>query len=553
MKKLEADILKILEEDCRYSPSKIAVMLDTSEAEVSAAIKNMEESGVIVKYTAIVNGEALSEEIVQALIEVRVTPQKVNGFDAIAEEIYRFDEVQSLYLMRGGYDQAVLIEGRSLRRVAFRCRTPVHHRRYLIHGDAFHPQKIQDRGHDRGQTGRLHEVIRTAMKDFLNQRVKDLKPSGIRKFFDIVSEMKGAISLGVGEPDFITPWHIRNAAIRSVQRGYTQYTGNRGIPKLRELISRYLFERFSVSYPADNVIVTVGASEGIDLVLRAICEVGDDILVPEPSYVSYFPCVHLSGANAVPVKCVRENGFIVTPEMLESSITPRTKAIILPYPNNPTGGIMTKEQLEAIVPVIVKHDLLVISDEIYAELTYGGKHVSVASFEGMRERTVLISGFSKAFAMTGWRIGFVCAPPEIDKALFKIHQYVIMCAPTNSQYAAIEALEEGFTDNFSVVETMRAEYDKRRRFMVDFFNGCGLRCFEPRGAFYVFPSVESLQTDGEAFANGLLRAEKVAVVPGNAFGDAGRFHVRCSYATSMANLSEAASRIGKYLDQVKKG
>ena len=391
------------------------------------------------------------------------------------------------------------------------------------------------------------------MKDFLNQRVKDLKPSGIRKFFDIVSEMKGAISLGVGEPDFITPWHIRNAAIRSVQRGYTQYTGNRGIPKLRDLISRYLFERFSVSYPADNVIVTVGASEGIDLVLRAICEVGDDILVPEPSYVSYFPCVHLSGANAVPVKCVRENGFIVTPEMLESSITPRTKAIILPYPNNPTGGIMTKEQLEAIVPVIVKHDLLVISDEIYAELTYGGKHVSIASFEGMRERTVLISGFSKAFAMTGWRIGFVCAPPEIDKALFKIHQYVIMCAPTNSQYAAIEALEEGFTDNFSVVETMRAEYDKRRRFMVDFFNGCGLRCFEPRGAFYVFPSVESLQTDGEAFANGLLRAEKVAVVPGNAFGDAGRFHVRCSYATSMANLSEAASRIGKYLDQVKKG
>ena len=214
---------------------------------------------------------------------------------------------------------------------------------------------------------------------------------------------------------------------------------------------------------------------------------------------------------------------------------------------------MTKDQLEAILPVIVKHDLLVISDEIYAELTYGGKHVSVASFEGMRERTVLISGFSKAFAMTGWRIGFVCAPPEIDKALFKIHQYVIMCAPTNSQYAAIEALEEGFTDNFSVVETMRAEYDKRRRFMVDFFNGCGLRCFEPRGAFYVFPSVESLQTDGEAFANGLLRAEKVAVVPGNAFGDAGRFHVRCSYATSMANLSEAASRIGKYLDQVKKG
>lgn len=390
------------------------------------------------------------------------------------------------------------------------------------------------------------------MKDFLNQRVKDLKPSGIRKFFDIVSEMKGAVSLGVGEPDFITPWHIRHAAIRSIQRGYTQYTGNRGIVKLREYISRYLYERFSVQYSPEHILVTVGASEGIDLVLRAVCEAGDDILIPEPSYVSYLPCVHLSGANAVPLKCVRDNGFIVTPEMLEKAITPRTKAIILPYPNNPTGGIMTGEQLAAIVPVIEKHDLLVISDEIYAELTYGGKHVSIASFPGMQDRTVLISGFSKAFAMTGWRIGFVCAPPAIDAALFKIHQYVIMCAPTNSQYAAIEALEEGFADGFSVVETMREEYDKRRRFMVDFLNGCGMYCFEPRGAFYVFPSVESLNTDGESFANGLLKAEKVAVVPGNAFGDAGRLHVRCSYATSMANLNEAALRIEKYIAAVKK-
>lgn len=390
------------------------------------------------------------------------------------------------------------------------------------------------------------------MKDFLNQRVKDLRPSGIRKFFDIVSEMKGAISLGVGEPDFITPWHIRNAAIRSIQRGYTQYTGNRGLPKLRENISRYLEERFSVQYPPENIIVTVGASEGIDLILRAVCEAGDEILVPEPSYVSYLPCVHLSGAKAVPVKCVRENGFILTPDVLEKTITPKTKALILPYPNNPTGGIMTREQLAAIVPVILKHDLLVISDEIYAELTYGGKHVSIASFPGMKERTVLISGFSKAFAMTGWRIGFVCAPPEIDGALFKIHQYVIMCAPTNSQYAAVEALNEGFSDHFSVVESMREEYDKRRRFMVDFFNEAGLYCFEPRGAFYVFPSVEALKTDGETFANGLLRAEKVAVVPGNAFGEAGTLHVRCSYATSMSNLNEAAERIRKYILAVKK-
>lgn len=387
------------------------------------------------------------------------------------------------------------------------------------------------------------------MKDFLNQRVKDLKPSGIRKFFDIVSEMKGAISLGVGEPDFITPWHIRNAAIRSVQRGYTQYTGNRGIPKLRELISRYLFERFSVSYPADNVIVTVGASEGIDLVLRAICEVGDDILVPEPSYVSYFPCVHLSGANAVPVKCVRENGFIVTPEMLESSITPRTKAIILPYPNNPTGGIMTKEQLEAIVPVIVKHDLLVISDEIYAELTYGGKHVSVASFEGMRERTVLISGFSKAFAMTGWRLGYVAAPPEALAAMLKIHQYTALCAPTPSQYAGVAALREGREDGYHSVTDMKTEYNRRRRYIVGELNALGLRCRMPGGAFYAFANVSSTGMDGQKFARGLLAAEKVAVVPGDAFGDAGKDYIRLSYATSLRTLTEAVKRMKRFLDK----
>lgn len=390
------------------------------------------------------------------------------------------------------------------------------------------------------------------MKDFLNQRVKDLKPSGIRKFFDIVSEMEDAISLGVGEPDFVTPWHIRNAAIRSIQRGYTQYTGNRGLPKLRELISRYLYERFGVEYSAEHTVVTVGASEGIDLTLRAVCDIGDEILVPEPSYVSYLPCVHLAGGVAVPLKCSSENDFIITPEMLEKAITPKTKALILPYPNNPTGAIMTKEQLSAIVPVIEKHDLLVISDEIYSELTYGGEHYSIAAFPNMKERTVLISGFSKAFAMTGWRIGFVCAPPQIDDAIFKIHQYCIMCAPTNSQYAAVEALQEGFTDNFSVVQTMREEYDRRRRFMVDFFNGVGMKCFEPRGAFYVFPSVEGLKTDGETFANELLKAEKVAVVPGNAFGEAGKFHVRCSYATSMANLREASVRIEKYINSMKK-
>lgn len=390
------------------------------------------------------------------------------------------------------------------------------------------------------------------MRDFVNKRAGTLKPSGIRKFFDIVSEMKDAISLGVGEPDFITPWNIRNAAIRSIQRGYTQYTGNRGLPALRELISRYMAERFSAEYPAEHIIVTVGASEGIDLVMRAVCEPGDEILVPDPGYVSYLPCVVLSGGTAVPVHGVQENGFILTPEAIEAAITPKTKAIVLAYPNNPTGGIMTKEQLEAIVPVIEKHDLLVISDEIYAELTYGGRHVSVASLPGMRERTVVINGFSKAFAMTGWRIGFICSPPAIDAAVLKIHQYTLMCAPSAAQYAAVEALQEGFADGFETVEAMREEYDKRRRFMVNFFNETGLPCFEPRGAFYVYPSTEKLGISGEEFANGLLRAEKVAVVPGDAFGEAGKYHVRCSYATSMKNLDEATFRIARYVQQLRR-
>ena len=389
------------------------------------------------------------------------------------------------------------------------------------------------------------------MRNFINHRSETLKPSGIRKFFDIVSEMKDAISLGVGEPDFITPWNIRDAAIRSIRRGYTQYTGNRGLPALRELISQYMAERFQVDCSPEHVIVTVGASEGIDLVMRAVCESGDEILVPDPGYVSYIPCIQLSGGTPVPVPCVQENGFILTPQALEEKITPKTKALILPYPNNPTGGVMTKEQLEAIVPVIEKHDLLVISDEIYAELTYGGKHVSIASIPGMKERTVLINGFSKAFAMTGWRIGFVCSPKEIDAALFKIHQYAIMCAPTASQYAAVDGLRDGFTDRFAVVEEMREEYNKRRRFVVEFFNGCGLQCFEPRGAFYAYPSVEKLGVTGEEFAGGLLRAEKVAVVPGDAFGEAGKYHVRCSYATSMANLDEATRRIAKYAAKLR--
>ena len=378
-----------------------------------------------------------------------------------------------------------------------------------------------------------------------------MPPSGIRKFFDIVQSMDGAISLGVGEPDFVTPWYIRDAAVRSIKRGLTQYTGNRGLPELRENICRYMSERFSVPCVPERTIVTVGASEAIDLTLRAICEEGDEILVPDPSYVSYAPTVVMAGATPVAVRCVADNDFILTPEQLEAVITPKTKALILAYPNNPTGAIMTREQLLAIIPVIKKHDLLVIADEIYAELTYVGKHVSIASLGHRSARTVVISGFSKAFAMTGWRIGFVCAPKEIDEAMFKIHQYCIMCAPRVSQHAANAALSEGFTDGFSEVEGMRDDYARRGRFLVNAFNSLSLKCFAPQGAFYVFPSVEVTGLDGDEFATRLLKEKKVAVVPGSAFGEAGKNHVRCSYATSQTELSQAIERISAFVDSLK--
>ena len=390
------------------------------------------------------------------------------------------------------------------------------------------------------------------MRDFLTQRAKALKPSGIRKYFDIVERMPDAISLGVGEPDFVTPWDIRSAGIRSLQKGYTSYTGNRGLEELRALISRYLSERFHVSYAPDTIIATVGASEGIDLALRVTCEAGDEVLMPDPAYVSYAPIVSLCGGVPVSVACTAENGFIITPEALEAAVTARTKAIILAYPNNPTGGIMTREQLEKIVPVIEKYDLLVISDEIYAELTYGCAHCSVASLAGMKERTVLLSGFSKAFAMTGWRIGYVCAPPALDAAMLKVHQYTMLCAPRIAQHAAVAALSGGFSDGFASVVRMRDEYDRRRRFLVDAFNALGLTCFEPRGALYVFPGVAATGLTGEEFAERLLMEEQVAVVPGSAFGSCGGGHVRCSYATGMDELKEAAERIARFVEKLRK-
>lgn len=387
---------------------------------------------------------------------------------------------------------------------------------------------------------------------YLNSTVKDIQPSGIRKFFDIVAEDKSAISLGVGEPDFDTPWLGRNAAIKSIQKGFTQYSSNCGMPRLRELISAYYLDRFGVKYdPAHEIIVTVGASEAIDLALRSIITPGDEVLVPDPSYVSYCPCIRLSGGVPVPIPCRASNGFIVTKENLLPLITAKTKAIILPYPNNPTGGIMTKEDIDAITDIIVENDILVISDEIYSELTYNKeRHYSVAQSPALRERSIVINGFSKSFAMTGWRLGYVLSPAPISYAMYKIHQYTIMCAPTCAQYAALAILEEELKNGFSTVHDMRDEYDIRRRYVFNTLTEMGFEVFAPMGAFYVFPSVRPFGMDGESFANGLLEKKHVAVVPGDAFGASGKDHIRISYAYSMSSLKKALDRIAEFISEL---
>ena len=390
------------------------------------------------------------------------------------------------------------------------------------------------------------------MRDFVSEKAKNIKPSGIRKFFDLASGNKDILSLGVGEPDFITPWDIREAGITAIKRGYTQYTSNSGLPKLREEISKYLLSRYNVSFLPDDIVITIGASEAIDATLRAVINCGDEIIIPDPSYVSYAPCVELAGGIPVSCKCCGEDGFKITKENLESVITEKTKAIIFPYPNNPTGGIMEKEYIEKIIPVILEHDLLVISDEIYSELTYGVEHVSIASFKELKDRVVLINGFSKAFAMTGWRVGYVCAPTEIRKALLKIHQYGIICAPIFSQYAALTALQSGFNDDFQTVKDMRGEYDKRRKFIYNSFKEMGLKVFEPKGAFYIFPCVKNLGLTGEEFAIKLLKSKNVAVVPGDAFGEFGKYYVRCSYAYSMDTLIKAVEKIAEFVKEIKK-
>lgn len=386
------------------------------------------------------------------------------------------------------------------------------------------------------------------MRNPLADKIVDIKPSGIRKFFDIVSEMKDAISLGVGEPDFDTPWRIRDEGIYSLERGKTFYTSNSGLKELRTEITRYIKRTQGVDYdPVREVLVTVGGSEAIDLALRAMVNPGDEVLIPQPSYVSYEPCAILADAKPVIIELKEENEFRLTAQELRDAITDKTKILILPFPNNPTGAIMEKSDLEAIAEVILEHDIFVITDEIYAELTYKGKHVSIISLPGMRERTVLINGFSKAYAMTGWRLGYACAPALIMEQMTKIHQFAIMCAPTTSQYAAVEALRNGDDD----VAAMRESYNQRRRFLMYSFKQMGLKCFEPYGAFYVFPCIKEFGMTSDEFAERLLKEEKVAVVPGTAFGDCGEGFLRISYAYSLENLKIAMEKIGAFVARLR--
>ena len=387
------------------------------------------------------------------------------------------------------------------------------------------------------------------MRNPLSKTIVEIQPSGIRKFFDIVSEMKDAISLGVGEPDFDTPWHIREEGIYSLEKGKTFYTSNAGLKELKEEICNYLKRRFQLEYDYKHeVIITIGGSEAIDIALRAMLEPGDEVLIPQPCYVSYHPCTILAGGKPVIIELQGENDFKLTKEQLLSAITDKTKVLILAYPNNPTGAIMDYEDLKAIVDVIIDKDIFVISDEIYSELTYSQKHVSIASFPGMKERTIVINGFSKSYAMTGWRLGYAVGPALIIEQMIKIHQFAIMCAPTTSQYAGIEAVKNGDHD----VEMMRDAYDKRRRYVIHALRNMGLECFEPFGAFYVFPCIKSLGMSSEEFSTKLLQEEKVAIVPGTAFGDCGEGYLRISYAYSIENLKIALERMERFVNRYRK-
>ena len=386
------------------------------------------------------------------------------------------------------------------------------------------------------------------MRNPLSKTITTIEPSGIRKFFDIVSEMDDAISLGVGEPDFDTPWHIRDEGIYSLEKGRTFYTSNAGLKELKIEISKYLDRRFGLSYDYNKeMLVTVGGSEAIDIAMRAMLDPQDEVLIPQPSYVSYVPCCVLANGTPVPIELKAENEFRLTAEELEAAITPKTKLLVMPFPNNPTGAVMEKKDLEAVAEVVKKHDLFVLSDEIYAELTYLDNHVSIASIPGMRERTIVINGFSKSHAMTGWRLGYACGPKVIIKQMLKIHQFAIMCAPTTSQYAAVEALRNGDED----VAMMREEYNGRRRYVLERFKEMGLSCFEPFGAFYAFPCIKDLGMTSDEFATKLLQTKKVAVVPGTAFGACGEGFLRISYAYSLDDLRIALDRVAEFVTEIR--
>lgn len=386
------------------------------------------------------------------------------------------------------------------------------------------------------------------MRNPLNKTVVEIEPSGIRKFFDIVSEMKDAISLGVGEPDFDTPWRVRDEAIYSLEQGRTFYTSNAGLKELKEEIADFLDRRYDLKYnPYEEMLITVGGSEAIDIALRAMLDPGDEVLIPQPSYVSYVPCAILANGTPVIIELKEENDFRLTAEELENAITDKTKVLVLPFPNNPTGAILERKDLEQIAKVVEKHDLFVLSDEIYSELTYLEKHVSIVNIPGMRERTVLINGFSKSHAMTGWRLGYACAPKEIIEQMLKIHQFAIMCAPTTSQYAAVTAIR----DCDKEVADMREEYNARRRYLLHRFEEMGLKCFEPFGAFYMFPSIKEFNMTSDEFATRLLKSKKVAVVPGNAFGACGEGFLRISYAYSLSNLKKALDRIEEFVNELR--
>ncbi len=386
------------------------------------------------------------------------------------------------------------------------------------------------------------------MRSPLGKTVQTVKPSGIRRFFDYAADMPNAISLGVGEPDFVTPEHIREAGIKSLQEGKTAYTSNAGLKECKVAIAEYLKRRFDIEYdPNKEIIMTVGGSEGIDLAMRAMLDPGDEVLIPQPSYVSYEPCCVLAGGTPVIINLKEENEFRLTAEELEAAITPKTKLLVLPFPNNPTGAVMEKKDLDAIVPVILKHDLFVLSDEIYAELTYGREHVSVLNYEGMKERTVLVNGFSKSHAMTGWRLGYLCAPELIMQQMVKIHQFCIMCAPTTAQYAGVDAAANSDAD----VAYMREKYNERREYLMKRFREMGIQCFEPYGAFYVFPSIKQFGLTSEEFAMRFLREEEVAVVPGTAFGDSGEGFLRISYAYSIEKLEKAMDKMEGFINKLR--